>query len=78
MLPLSYLELPPRLWLPDEFFDAIYHSSSLLRDSRPATSIDNCTKILLRSDAEVTHKLMAYILLAVAHEEPENVSVRFT
>jgi len=76
MLPLAYLDIPMRLWLPDELFDAIYQSSVLLRNARPASSIDKSLEILLRSDSGVAHRLISYILLAVAHEEPENVSVR--
>jgi hypothetical protein len=76
MLPLAYIDIPRRLWLPDELFDAIYQSSALLRDAKPAPSIDKSQEILLRSDVGVSHKLISYILLAVAYEDPGNVLVR--
>jgi hypothetical protein len=75
MLPLAYLDIPTRLWLPEELFDALYQSSAHLRDARSATCIDKSMKILLRDDSGVAHKLISYILLAAAHEEPENVYV---
>jgi hypothetical protein len=75
MLPLACLDIPTRLWLADELFDAIYQSSAHLRDARPATCIDKAMNILLRGDSGVAHKLISYILLAAAHEEPENVYV---
>jgi hypothetical protein len=75
MLPLSYIDIPRRLWLPDELFDAVYHAAELLRNLRPATSIDKSMQILVRSDSGVVHKLISYILLAAAHEELEKVSV---
>jgi hypothetical protein len=75
MLPLGYLDIPTRLWLPDDLFDAIYQSSAHLREARAATCIDKSMKILLQADSGVIHKLISYILLAAAHEEPENVYV---
>src|ERR1700744_3554449 len=75
MLPLAYLDIPTRLWLADELFDDIYQSSSHLRDARPAACIDKAMKILVREDSGLAHKLVSYILLAAAHEDPENVYV---
>jgi hypothetical protein len=78
MLPLSYLDIPRHLTLPDEITDQILTALSLLSHSRLSGTISLCTSLLrasLTTSAIISldQRLALFLLLAAAHEDPSLV-----
>jgi hypothetical protein len=78
MLPLSYLEIPRHLTLPDEITDQILTALSLLSASRLSGTISLCSAILRASVTtssliSLDQRLALFLLLAAAHEDPSLV-----
>jgi hypothetical protein len=77
MLPLSYLDIPPHLTLPDEITDQILTCLSFLSRSRLASTISLGSSLLRASISNsaatllsLDQRLALFLILAAAYEDP--------
>jgi hypothetical protein len=78
MLPLSYLDIPQHLTIPDEITDQILEALSYLSRSRLSQTVEICSELLHPDSTALAYlandqKLALYALLAVSHKESQMV-----